>query len=192
MDFTTERGVTLELKAVSPVLLERIAIEVERSFRERGEPVDVPTYAIPNALGDVQQFVLTEDVLESADPQQTEMRKSLWAAHKATLVDLALAQEEARQKYLLTWGISFELPEDDSWIEMLEGAFIQVPDKVSERRWMYLLYYGLTPIELQRIMVELQVASYGKAVDPETVASFRKGAESAARGVAEQRLGSAI
>jgi len=193
MEFTTETGLVLTLKKVSPALLERVAAEVARKFREDGEQIDPPTYDLQTVAGETQTFVLTkEEDITSTIPEREELKRALWNTYQEALSRLRVAQEEARIKYLLTWGVSFDMPEDEEWKDKLADAGIEMPERPGDIRFLYLSYEGLTGFELQRLLVELQVVAYGEAVDPETVDSFRQGAERAARNTATQRIEGAI
>jgi len=192
MKYTTEKGVDLELKGIAPALIERVKSEVARRFRAEGKPIDPPRFELKMAGGDMQAFPLTERNLYPSDPEEAERRQALWNAYQIARAELLEAQTEAEVEFLFTWGISFDMPEDDSWQRMLRKAGQEIPEDPDELRFCYLWYHLLTPIEVQKLLAELNILNYGKAVSPEDVASFRRELSDSVSRRARELLGGAV
>jgi len=174
MIYPTEKGVELTLKELSPVLLQRVVSEVAVRARADGEPIEPPTFQLKTVAGEIQEFQLTDKNLEPEDPDEALRRQLSWAKYQDALAELSAAQATARTKFMLTWGVSVKLPEDETWIKMLRAGGIDVPDDEDERRYLYLLYEVLAPQEVPGIIAELNIIAVGKAVDPADVESFRE------------------
>lgn len=173
-EFITGKGVKLTLKEVSPALIARVEAKVEERLRSEGVPIDPPTYTLKNVVGDVQEFPMTEKTLDTQDPNEAAFRHAKWEAYLAAQIKLQNAQNEARVKFMLTWAVDFEMPQEDSWQRLLKAAGVEIPTDPDELRFTYLWYYLLTPVEVSQIIAELQLVAYGKAVKEEDVTSFRE------------------
>ena len=181
MQFMTDKNVELELTAIPPVLLERVEIEVENRFEADGEPINTPTFQLETVGGDLQTFELTEKNLNPADPKDAELRQAQWNAYVNARGRLRMAQTEARLKFLLTWGVDVDLPEDDKWQKLVKAAGVPIPEDKDELRFVYLWYHLLTPFEVKRISVDLDMLAYGKAVSQEDVDTFHQNTEDSIR-----------
>jgi len=174
MLYMTEKGVELTLKELSPALIQRVVSEVAIRARADGEPIDVPTFQLKTVAGEIQEFQLTDKNLEPEDPDEALRRQLSWTKYQMALSELEAAQATARTKFMLTWGVDVDLPDDQRWIKMLKSGGIDVPDDEDDQRFLYLLYEVLTPLELQAVIAELNIIAFGKAVDPKEVESFRE------------------
>ena len=173
-EFLTGKGVNLTLKELSPALIERVLAQVEDRLRAEGLPIDPPTYTLKNVVGETQEFPMTEKTLDTQNLDEAAFRHAKWDAYQTAQTKLEKAQNEARVKFMLTWGIDFEMPTDESWKRLLKAAGVEIPSDPDELRFTYLWYHLLTPVEVSQIIAELQLVAYGKAVKEEDVNSFRQ------------------
>lgn len=185
--YTTEDGIVLRLKAIHPNVLSKAAMAVEDEFRERGEPLDVPTYMVPTVGGGEQgPFPLDEESLDvPGDKEKTKLNYAQWDAHKAALARLDEAQAEQYARARLLYGIdwsSVEIPNDD-WLELQEMVGIKIPENEIERKLHYLLTEVLTSYDMQLLLPMINVLSAGRSVSPEDQERFR----AALRGAVEER-----
>lgn len=193
MQFMTEAGVDLKLVPVSPALIERVVAQVEHDLAEaEGLDFTTPTYQLRTVAGELQTFELTAEMLDPPDPEEAQVRKAKWHAYTKAQTRLALAQAEARMRFMLTWGVEFEMPKDDHWQKIVKKAGVEIPTDEDDLRFTYLWYVLLTPIEVQRLFAELQIVAYGKAVDQKDIDSFRKGLRDSVRIRARQAIERAI
>jgi hypothetical protein len=186
--YTTEDGIELKLRAIHPNVLSKAAMAVEDEFRERGEPLDVPTYMVPTVGGGEQgPFPLDEESLDvPGDDEKTKLNHARWNAYLAAQVRLDEAQAERYARASFIYGIdwdSIKLPEDDSWRMMQEMVGIKIPENEIELKLHYLLAEILTPYDSQLLLPMISVLSAGRSVSPEDQDKFRE----AVRGAVEER-----
>jgi len=193
--YTTEEGVELTLVPVRSVLVQAAALRVEDEFRERGEPVDPPTYkfkdvsdAILEMPHAVEGELNTLDVPD--DPQATARNWASWNRHQECLMRLALAQEERRIKMLYMLGIECELP--NGWEETLEIAGIEVPEKLLERKFAYLWYVALSVYDKLIVRGKMEALSIGKAVTQAQRDLFQQALQSSVEKRAGEIFGTAL
>ena len=192
MKFMTDKGIELTLSAISPVLLDRVEIEVESRFEAEGEPTKTPTFQLQTVGGDFQTFELTEKNLNPGDPQEAEWRQAKWNAYLNAQARLQAAQAEARLKFLLKWAVDVDVPEDTKWQRLVRMAGVEIPDDPDELRFVYLWYHVLTMIEVQRINADLAMLAYGKAVSAKDVETFHQDTEDSLRKRARTLIARAI
>ena len=192
VEYTTEKGLALILKEVSPALVERVVARAEEDLRAEGGIIARPTYTLKNAAGETQIFELTEKVLAPSDENEAAYRQATWDAYQSSQQKIAEVQSEARVKFLLTWAIDFEMPADNAWHRMLKAAGVEVPEDEDERRFAFLWYVALTPLEIQTIVAELSILAYGKAVNEEDVRSFRDGLQDSVRQRAKNAIAGSV
>jgi hypothetical protein len=188
---------TLRLKRVNQVLLNATAEKVKQEWADAGEPVEIPTYTIAEGKSEPQTFQhrVTEkgntlDVKD--DPEQTKRNWDIWDAHKDALERLAVAQEEAKQRAVFTFGIDCEVPDDGEWIQMLKLSGVEVPDDPPGRRFAYLWYYALSMFDKNMLIPMLQMVSMGKMVKPDQMSLFRRRVSSAMDDKASELIGEAV
>ena len=187
--YMTENGLVLRLKAVRPVLVQQGLSALEQEWRERKEPVDVPTYSVPTVVGDTDVFQFDEEGLDvPGDEARTRENHAKWARYKDCLARLEAAKGERGQVLYLALGVEFEMPEDDSWRAIQEWAGVKIPENPVDLRVHYLVTEALSQYDLMMIMSQLQILSAGKMVKPEQVEQF----QSSLRRAMEKRAGDAV
>lgn len=136
--YVTLSGVEIPIKPISPTKIMKAETGVEKDFRNRGEPIDPPTYDVETAGGGVETFDLDETAIEiPGDEVETKKRRIAWTAHQEALARLKTAQFDITRRIVLN-SIDLALPEDETWIEDQEALFIDVPDD-PRARWIHWL-----------------------------------------------------
>ncbi len=136
--FTALSGMEIPIKPISPTKLMKAEMGVEKAFKKRNEPIDVPTYKIETVGGGYESYDLDEDSITAPDDEkETAKRQADWDAHQDALKRLREAQFEVTKKIVLN-SIDLKLPEDESWIEEQEELYIEVP-KDKRERWNHWL-----------------------------------------------------
>jgi len=188
-NFTTESGLVLTLKPARVVLIEIAALEIEDEMRAAGEPVDSPTWTLETAGGEVERLPHVIDsennintLIIPGDARETAANLGRWKLYERAQERLAEKQEEAKTRALFISGIEpFEIPEaDKGWEETvatLTRGQVTVPaegnpEEAAERRFCYLWYYHLTPIDAQYLSMLLNLLSQGRVMSPEKVQPF--------------------
>lgn len=130
--FTTIAGVQVPYTPLSMVAQEKSAISIRRRYKDRGEPIDTPTYKPTAVFGGEEvgmELVLDETSIEvDGDEVETARRQALWDAHIDALKRMQTDIEEVRTK-MIVHAIKLDLPEDKSWItRQRDEWFIDVPE----------------------------------------------------------------
>jgi hypothetical protein len=180
--FTTQAGVVVRCRAVSDTLLTMALARIEKEFRDRGEPLDPPTYtvkiALPGGDGGEETHAHDEKTLDDPDPDVAKANHAAWNAYQDAQARLAKAQNEKREWLWYMAGLQFEMSEN-GWAEEQEALFgIAVPAEPQARRMHYIKTVLLpTMDDLMKALETVTLLSYSGLVDPEVVrasiASFR-------------------
>jgi hypothetical protein len=151
------------IRPVSHILLSEIAQNVIREFKERGEPIEPPTYTVTLAGGATQEYTHTEDTLEyplalalketdiTSEAEQIANRRTVeahaaWAKHKDALKRLQSEINERQFTYAFDEGIEADdsnnawdgtIPE--GWLERQHRYGFEPPDDPYEKRLWYIL-----------------------------------------------------
>jgi len=183
-EFVSSAGVRCHLRPVSPALLAAATAAVEREYRERGEPIDPPTYTVmlPSGRSETHPHDETTLIVEG-DEAATQANQAAYTAHQDAVQRMKRAQSERLLRALLLGGVTVEMPADDTWARQQHEIYgIDVPTEPTERRWHYITTEVLvTPADLQQVVAELMEISTAGMTRPEEVraaiASFRHSAQ---------------
>src|SRR3990167_3950686 len=152
---TTVAGVEVLIGPVNLFDLNLAAARLEKEFRERGEPLDPPTYTAELAGGGTQTFEHDEDTLEVTpemvlsealdDPEKakeiaahrTAVNREAWADYMSANARLIAEQSALRMEIMLD-GVKAELPEDGAWEARRKRRHLEVPDDPIEKRLYYI------------------------------------------------------
>ena len=149
--YVTVAGVEVPIGPVNLFDLNLAAAGLEKEYRERGEPLDPPTYAAELAGGGTQTFEHDEDTLEVTpgmvlsealgDPEKakeiaahrTAVNREAWADYMSANARLIAEQSALRMEIMLD-GVKAELPEDGAWEVRRRRRHLEVPDDLAEKR----------------------------------------------------------
>ena len=98
-EFVTRAGKRVRVQAVNWFKVRQIEGVVEREFRERGEPIDPPTYTVEVAGGGTETHA--HDAKSSSTPEE----KAAWQAHLEARQRLLSEQTVRYSRYLVFHGI---------------------------------------------------------------------------------------
>jgi len=157
----TTEGIEVIVKPVSAQLFEQIGLNIEKKYRERGEPITPPTYEVSTIAGTVETHVHDESSL------QTEEDKEKWAAYQDALARMSKEKSDLSTRFLLLNGVQFELPDNDTWIKRQESFGFVVPDDPTDR----LLHYMMTELfktvaDVTNVTIKIVSLTYD-GIDPE-------------------------
>lgn len=131
--FETTAGTKIQIQPISLLDLQLAQDAVETEFKAAGKQIEPPTYEVEVLGGDKEYHSHTEKTIESG----TDKEKELWAKYLQDKAELEGAKEDKSWLVLLD-GIVIDLPEDDKWIRRRKKIFNEdVPEDEDER----LLYY---------------------------------------------------
>ena len=187
--YTTERGLELNLRPARVVLIEIAAIEVEKEMRAEGKPIDPPTWTMKLATGEVEilPHVIDDEhkintLIVPDDPLETARNLAKWKLYERAQAELTERQEEARTKALVIAGVEpFDIPEEDEgWEELViksTGGSITIPTaddltQADERRFDYLWYYHLSPMDVHYLTMLLNMLSQGRVLSADKIEPF--------------------
>jgi len=178
-EYETSSGLILQLKPVRSVVYARKAIEIRRKFIEDGDPIEPPEYVIKDASGEEFSYPLTEDLLETNDPEETRLNKLKWAAHVAALKRLSSAQGEAQIVTMLALGVrNYEPPDPEVWQDELAFMGYEMPEDPLTRKAYYLIYFELNDMDFNAIKSQIEMLNLGKVITPERMSLFRGAVQS--------------
>jgi hypothetical protein len=117
--FVNSRGIKVQCLPVEPQYVDKLRERVQREFRDRGEPVDAPTYEI-EVLGGGKKTVPHDE-----KSVQTDEEKALWQAHVEVTNRLTNEMTRRVVKALIARGVANEpTPE---WITEQELLGFDLP-----------------------------------------------------------------
>lgn len=170
----TRRGVEIQVIPLSDFTIELLNRQVEKKYRDAGEPVDPPTYSFETIGGGIQTEVLDESSLEDPqDPEQTERNKQAWAAHKATLAKMEKDRDETLMRAQFLMGAKVIGEENPEFEQIFKALGVEIPDDPNERKIMYLRDYAMNDGEMQEFFFMVQMLSLGSIVPEEDIEAAR-------------------
>ena len=150
--YVTVAGVEVPIGPVNLFDLNLAAAGLEKEYRERGEPLDPPTYAAELAGGGTQTFEHDEDTLEVTPEMvlgdnpdftqeaaaeiataKTAVNREAWEAYIKANARLIAEQNALRMEMLLD-GVLAELPADGAWEARRKRRHLEVPQDPVEKR----------------------------------------------------------
>lgn len=129
---TTTSGDIIRLKPASSQTLLLIKSNIEKSFRDRNEPIDPPTYEIETAGGGKETHEHDETTIT------TEEEKAAWEKYIDASNRMRAELSIKQTKYALLTGIDIEYPDDDEWKQLQEWFGIEIPEDKNERKLHYI------------------------------------------------------
>lgn len=167
--FLREDGTKVFIKSISMLELQKVEEGVMREFRERGEPIDPPTYEVETAGGGKLKLPMDASNLEvEGDPAESQRRQDLWRAHR-------LANERMRTEIgeisteIIMEGIVCDMPSDE-WIAKKRKRHIQIPDDPEELLALYKTIEIIrTPGDLVKAQQEIMILSGSGAISREDI-----------------------
>lgn len=130
--FQTIEGTTIKVKPVSDTLVSLAKASIEREFRQRGEPVDPPTYTVKTASG--AEMVEYHDATSVQTPDEI----AAWNKHVDAVKRLREAQRKHSLKVRLLRGVEFVMPQDNTWEQEQRQLGVDVPTDETDRKYHYL------------------------------------------------------
>lgn len=124
---TTDAGVEVPIQPISLVTLEMSEQGLLQSYKDRGEPLDVPTYEaeLPGGEKEMHQH--------DATTLRTDEERAAWKAHLDAKDRYYNDLSELRQSIIYTDGIMAE-PTDDLWEAKQRRRYIRIPEDPEEKR----------------------------------------------------------
>jgi hypothetical protein len=119
--FITSSGKRLHYEPISPVALEYAEQGITKKYRERGEPLDPPTYTVETAGGGSQTF--DHDAESIKDDLEAE---AAWASYLDAQQRLSTEIGTVRNRIILS-AVQVELPEDKTWMYKQKSWGIEIP-----------------------------------------------------------------
>ena len=171
--FTSLSGREVPIQPLSPTKLMRAEIGVENAFRDKGEPIDPPTYEVEVAGGGIEEHELDETAIESGDAEETARRQEAWDAHQKALTAMKAEQYNITRKIVLD-SIDLSLPEDDSWVKEQQDNYIDVPEDPYERWVHWIETEVLLPQDIINIIGDILELSATGLLPEEDVQAAKK------------------
>lgn len=170
--FKTVEGIEVEYGPISLAELEMAEKAIEREYRERGEPIDPPTYEVEVAGGGKVKHFHDENS-DKDDAAQAE-----WLLHKDALNRMQGDQTAVRSQMIFE-GIKVQLPEDDAWMRRQKKYRIPIPEDPEERLTHYIMTVIFkAPSDVMDISMEIMRLSAKGLVPREAIdaaeATFRR------------------
>lgn len=125
--YTTRSGVTLHLKPISPLLIQKVNAAIP-------DPVP-PVYKTQGIDGEITFFHDAESI---KDPETTREEKLAWRNYLKEQEQVAIQRRDKLMEVVFARGVEFEMPDDDSWVAEQEMLGIEVPQNPISRKVHYL------------------------------------------------------
>lgn len=128
MEYTTERGVTIEVVPI-PLLLDKI--------RRAHPDIPLPTYTEHLAGGATQEVAITEKdaaTWRTSDPESWQAHAEKWTAYETAARLRNRHVNDLLWRAILMRAISCQMPTDDKWADEQKSLGIDVPTDPTERR----------------------------------------------------------
>jgi hypothetical protein len=176
--FTTRDGRILRLRPISPLLVGSARGKVEKEWRERGEPLDPPTYSV-QTVGGPEAYDYDATSIETAPDED----KARWALHLNAVERMERAWRIAWLEIVLVFGVEADEDyEKGDWEKRLLrwGANPDdIPKEADERRAFYLATIVLTdPDDVADLLFQLDLIRRQPGLEEEQVRialeSFRR------------------
>ena len=154
---TTIGGLEVKLQPTSQTQTQRIQTGIEKRWRERGEPVDPPTYTATTATGETETYTHDETSLT------TDKDRTAWAVYQDALARMTAEINLRVTQYLLLQGVVGCEPTPE-WAEEQTWYGVEAPEDPRERRMLYLETEILrTPEDITTAVREIMKLSYSGA-----------------------------
>jgi len=173
--YTTASGITIKIRGVPQMLLDKIRRSVKTP-----EP---PKYKAVTVAGVEEWHDHDETTLETEDILETSENKRAWFQYKASIAEADDLIKDRIQKAIILRGIVVDMPESSDWLEEQQFLGITIP---TDERELYIHYIQTEVIgyaqDFANVM-ELIMAQTG--VPDAQLAEVRESFRSALEGVKE-------
>lgn len=164
------RGV--DFKPVSLVDLMEITASIEMEYREKGEPIDVPTYTVE--IGDDKQehehvHRLDENGEVESSTLETEEDFEAWEAYENANDRLTTEIAFYTTKYLYLEGITIKWSSFKGWEERKRKYKISVPEEEDDKTIYFLTSVAFPTPDLQKQAAQYILYMSAKGSDPERI-----------------------
>lgn len=151
--FTTTDGMQIKLRPIASQLFVMIRRALEREFRERGEPIDPPTYSVTTASGAVETHTHDEKSLT------TDAERAAWAEYQAATRRIEAAYNDKVARLIFTQGLALPpMPED--WPAKMKALGAEPAADPDERYTEYVtVEYLKTPHDIKQAIAEVMKLS---------------------------------
>ena len=147
----TTEGLEVRLRPLSRVIFEQIDLAVEREYRERGEPLDPPTYTAQTAGGG--QETHPHDAESVRAEETSEAERQAWDAYLLARARLEAEVRERVSRYVLFQGVVAPDPPAE-WVDLQRWLRVEVPDDPRDLKLRYIEAEILkTPSDLMEAML---------------------------------------
>jgi len=132
--FETVTGDILELNPLPPLQIQLVRDAARKEAAKLyGEPLDKPTYTLETADGATETHEHDETTIVG-DEEATRA----WRAWQKQTENFDAFANERIMKFILLRGISFQMPENDDWVDMQAFFGVEVPTDPLERKFHYI------------------------------------------------------
>lgn len=154
--FTTTAGIEIPIQPISLLDLQLAQDAIEKEFLDNNEPIEPPTYEVETFGGGEEINTYTELTIVDAPEEDKEK----WRLHLEAL-DRMGEEIQKRTGIIYLDGITYDLPEDDSWIARRKKLLNEdIPDDPDELKLHYVNNVLLkTPADKSGLMLEIQKLS---------------------------------
>lgn len=163
--YTTVNGREVEYQAISLDALQMTRRGLQRAYRERGEPIEPPTYEIVTASG-AKITETHDDTTSKSDTEQVA-----WDEHVLAKSKLDYEYSAILMRYVFDDGLAgIVVPEDTAWQEKYRARYIDIPTDPQELRDFYITA-EILPTKVDRrglTTAVLTLSEIGK-VDPDAL-----------------------
>ena len=149
--FITNSGFTIRLKAVSPMLIQKVGAILH-------DPTP-PVYKIKSLTGEEIKFEHDESTI--ADPSTSEVERLQWKEYQKKLREMDAQRRLKLMDVMFARGIVFDVP-DDGWEEEHVFLGLTVPTNPIEKKVHYLQTEVLTSAaDIQEVVSRLMQMTRG-------------------------------
>lgn len=178
--FTTTAGVVVHCRPINDKLRRKALAVIEKAYRDRGEPIDPPTYTVHLVGGDEHMPHDETTLVVDGDEAQTQANQVAWKKYLEARGRLGAEQRDKSNAIQLLDGLDFEMPTDGGWIERQKRRYgVEVPTDPDEQRLHYIeTELLITASDLMDAVQTITTLSLAGTVEEEAVreemASFRR------------------
>ena len=159
--YVTVNGREVEYQAISLDALRLSWNGIEKQYRNRGEPLDPPTYEIVTGGGGKVQEP------HDATTEKTPDEQVAWDAYQSVSKRLQYDKNMLLMQYIFEDGLeSISIPQDTSWLEKHKRRMIEIPEDITKLREFYITSEVLkTPDDIAGITASVMLLSQEGKVD---------------------------
>lgn len=203
-------GDVIGLKMVSPTTVEVAAAQLRQQWLRDGRMLEPPRFKLELAsgalgesvedLGGQETWIEHEVDAETGrntlddpdDPRQTAINWALWHKHERDLAAFQEAVAEQQFRVLVGTGTICDFPEDDSWLDDLRYAGIEVGDDRRDRTFARVWHVLTDVADKQELRIQMEMIGLGRMYTPELRSRFQTAIRSAMDGPIQQRFDAVV